>query len=95
MDFIKKEFIPEIFFDPKAFITSLCKYIVQGLVLAFCLLYIPKRSLQIKEIITLALVSASTFMLLDLFSPKVSEGVKFGIGFFTGGKMIGQQPSIF
>jgi hypothetical protein len=47
---------------------------------------IPKMSLNMEEIILLALTAAATFAILDIFAPKVGDGARKGAGRKKGGR---------
>ena len=60
-------------------------YLIQGLVIAVVAVVIPKKSLNIEEVVILSLVAAATFSILDVFMPSVGasarQGAGLGIGF--------------
>ncbi len=57
------------------------KYLIEGLVVAFAAYYLPQRNMDLKEIILIGLSAGMVFILLDLASSKVSDGVRQGAGF--------------
>ncbi len=47
------------------------KYLVEGLMVAIAAYAIPKRSLNVEEIILIALTAAATFSILDTYIPSI------------------------
>jgi hypothetical protein len=80
-------------FDINEILKRLIKYLIEGLMVAIAAFAIPKRSLNIEELISLAMVSSATFAILDTYVPSmgvsVKQGAAAGIGFnlvkFPGG----------
>jgi hypothetical protein len=60
-----------------------------GMVIAICTLVLPKSKLDFEAVIALALVSASTFAIIDTFIPTMSYPVQLGAGFGIGAGMVG------
>jgi ABC-type Co2+ transport system permease subunit len=50
-------------------VKRIIKYLVEGLMVAIAAYAIPKRSLNIEEIILIALTAAATFSILDTYIP--------------------------
>ena len=48
-------------------VKRIIKYLVEGLMVAIAAFAIPKRSLDIEEIILIALTAAATFSILDTY----------------------------
>ena len=65
------------------------KYVLMGMVIAICTLVLPKSKLDFEAVIALALVSASTFAIIDTFIPTMSYPVQLGAGFGIGASMVG------
>lgn len=75
------------------------KYSLEGLMVAFAALVIPqKNSLKPEDVLSLALVAAATFAVLDLLAPTNSDGVedtkiadaaRFGAGAGIGANLVG------
>jgi ABC-type Co2+ transport system permease subunit len=80
-------------FDINELIKRLIKYLIEGLMVAIAAFAIPKRSLNIEDIVILGLVSAATFSILDTYVPSMGVSAKqaaaMGVGFnlvkFPGG----------
>ena len=70
-------------------VKRIIKYLVEGLMVAIAAYAIPKRSLNIEEIILIALTAAATFSILDTYIPSMGvsarQGTGLGIGFNIAG----------
>lgn len=75
-------------------IKRIIKYLVEGIMVAIAAFAIPKRSLNIEEIILIALTAAATFSILDTYIPSMGVSARSGAGFGIGAKMVG-WPSGF
>jgi len=75
--------------SPKEMMTRLCKYIIEGFVVALAVFIIPKNKMDIEEVIVIGLTAAATFSILDMFAPSVLVGVKQGAGFGIGASLVG------
>ena len=60
------------------------KYLVEGLMVAIAAYAIPKRSLNIEEIILIALTAAATFSILDTYIPSMGVSARSGAGLGIG-----------
>lgn len=78
--------------DGKELLVRIIKYILEGSMVAVAVALIPKRRPDLEEIITIALVAAATFSLLDLFSPSISSGARNGVGLSIGAGIVGGLP---
>jgi ABC-type Co2+ transport system permease subunit len=74
-------------------VKRIIKYLVEGLMVAIAAFAIPKRSLNVEEIILIALTAAATFSILDTYIPSMGVsarngtglGIGFGLSGFPGG----------
>ena len=68
-------------------IRRIIKYLVEGLMVAIAAYAIPKRSLNMEEIILIALTAAATFSILDTYVPTMGVTARFGANLvrFPGG----------
>jgi len=71
-------------------------YIVEGLVVAIAAFALPKKKLDLEEVVMIAAVAAATFALLDLFGRRTASGqnlmadwARSGAGLGIGAKMVG------
>jgi ABC-type Co2+ transport system permease subunit len=71
-------------FDTSEFIKRIVKYLVEGLMVAIAAYAIPKHSLNIEEILLLALTAAATFSILDTYVPVIGVSARTGTGFGIG-----------
>ena len=65
------------------------KYLVEGLMVAIAAYAIPKRSLNIEEIVLIALTAAATFSILDTYIPAMGVSARGGAGFGIGANLVG------
>ena len=65
------------------------KYIVEGIMVASAAFAIPKKSLNIEEIVIIALTAAATFSVLDVFIPPMAASARGGAGFGIGANLVG------
>jgi ABC-type Co2+ transport system permease subunit len=64
------------------------KYLVEGLMVAIAAYAIPKRSLNIEEIVLIALTAAATFSILDTYVPTMGVSARTGAGFGIGANLV-------
>ncbi len=65
------------------------KYLLEGIAVAVAAYFIPRKKVNIAEIIFIALSAAATFALLDIFAPKVGSSARQGAGFGIGANTVG------
>lgn len=70
-------------------IRNLLKYVIEGLAVAAAAHYIPKMKLKVQELIMLGATAAVTLLLIDLFAPRLSDGLRLGSGFGIGRGLVG------
>ena len=76
-------------FDLKELTKRIIKYLVEGLMVAIAAYAIPKRSLNVEEIILIALTAAATFSILDVFIPSMGSSARTGAGGVLGANLVG------
>ena len=59
------------------------------LAVATAAIFIPKKSLPLEEIASLALVAAAVFALLDVLAPSIGVTARQGAGFGLGANLVG------
>ncbi|MEI7960903.1 MAG: hypothetical protein WCI04_01075 [archaeon] len=69
-------------------VKRIIKYLVEGLMVAVAAYAIPKRSLNIEEIIFIALTAAATFSILDTYIPSMGATARSGAGFGIGANLV-------
>jgi ABC-type Co2+ transport system permease subunit len=70
-------------------VKRIIKYLVEGLMVAIAAYAIPKRSLNVEEIVLIALTAAATFSILDTYVPSMGVGARSGAGFGIGANSVG------
>ena len=65
------------------------KYLVEGIMVAIAAYAIPKKSLQIDEVLLIALTAAATFSILDTYVPAMAVSARSGAGFGIGANLVG------
>jgi ABC-type Co2+ transport system permease subunit len=65
------------------------KYLVEGLMVAIAAYAIPKRSLNMEEIVLIALTAAATFSILDTYIPSMGVSARTGAGAGIGFNLVG------
>jgi ABC-type Co2+ transport system permease subunit len=73
--------------DGKELAVRVLKYILEGAIVAFAAFFIPSKKPNTEEILTLALVAAATFSILDLFLPSISASARMGVGLGIGASL--------
>ena len=76
-------------FNFKEIMKRIIKYLVEGLMVAIACYAIPKQSLQLDEIMLLALVAAATFSILDTYIPTMGQSARTGAGAGIGFSLVG------
>ena len=69
-------------------IKRIIKYLVEGLMVAIAAFAIPKRSLNMEEIVLIALTAAATFSILDTYIPSMGMRARTGTGFGIGANLV-------
>lgn len=68
---------------------NLIKYLLEGLAVAVAAYLIPRKKVDPKEIVLIALTAAAVFAVLDQFAPQVAIGARQGTGFGIGLQQVG------
>ena len=77
-------------FDMGEVLKRVLKYFVEGGFVALAAFYVPqKKKLSVEEILTIALVAAATFAVLDLAAPSIAVSARQGAGFGIGANLVG------
>lgn len=74
--------------DLNELIKRIIKYLIEGLMVAIAAFAIPKRSLNIEEILLIGLTAAATFAILDTYLPTMGLSARSGVGFGIGANMV-------
>lgn len=75
-------------FNISELVKRIIKYLVEGLMVAIAAYAIPKRSLNMEEIILIALTAAATFSILDTYIPTMGVSARTGAGFGIGANLV-------
>ena len=75
-------------FDVNELIKRIIKYLVEGFMVAIAAYAIPKRSLNMEEILMIALTAAATFSILDTYVQVIVVTARSGAGFGIGMNMV-------
>ena len=65
------------------------KYLGEGVLVAIAAYTIPKKALNIEEIVIIGLMAAATFSILDVFVPSIASSARGGAGFGIGANLVG------
>ena len=65
------------------------KYLVEGLMVAIAAYAIPKKQLNMEEVLLIALSAAATFSILDTYVPSMAVSARAGAGFGMGANLVG------
>jgi ABC-type Co2+ transport system permease subunit len=74
--------------DVGELIKKIIKYLVEGIMVAIAAYAIPKKSLNIEEIVLIALTAAATFSILDTYVPSMGVSARSGAGFGIGANLV-------
>jgi hypothetical protein len=69
-------------------VTRVIKYLLEGLAVAVAMVVIPRRVPSLEEIISISVVAALVFAILDLLSPSVGLTARQGAGFGLGANLV-------
>ena len=76
-------------FDLGLLLRRVVKYLVEGLMVAIAAYAIPKRSLNLDEVLLISLTAAATFSVLDTYVPSMGVSARSGAGFGIGANLVG------
>lgn len=76
-------------FDLGELLRRVVKYLVEGLMVAIAAYAIPKRSLNLDEVLLISLTAAATFSVLDTYVPSMGVSARSGAGFGIGANLVG------
>ena len=70
-------------------VRRIVKYVVEGIMVAIAAYAIPKRSMNLDEVMLIALTAAATFSILDTYVPSMGVSARSGAGFGMGANLVG------
>ena len=65
------------------------RYLVEGFAVALAAYYIPKKKINLNEIMVIAITAAAIFAVLDVLAPSIGGYVKTGMGIGIGLGQVG------
>jgi hypothetical protein len=83
----------DITVDAKELLLRIFKYTFEGIIVALAAFLIPGRKLEVADILTIGVIAAATFSLLDLFAPSIGSSVRSGAGLSLGVGLVGGLPT--
>lgn len=75
--------------DGKEIVVRIIKYILEGSMVAIAVALIPAKKPSLEEVMTIALIAAATFSLLDMFAPSIGSAARLGSGLGVGANLVG------
>ena len=75
--------------DVSELLKRIFKYLIEGVFVAVAAYTIPKKTLNIEEIVIIGLMAAATFSALDVFVPSIASSARGGAGFGIGANLVG------
>jgi len=70
-------------------VRRIVKYVVEGIMVAIAAYAIPKRQMNLDEVMLIALTAAATFSILDTYVPSMAGSARSGAGFGIGANLVG------
>lgn len=70
------------------FLNRVIKYLIEGLAIAIAAVFIPRKALPMDEVVTLAVVAAAVFALLDALAPTTAVSARQGAGLGLGFNLV-------
>jgi hypothetical protein len=77
--------------DLSEVVLRIIKYMVEGLAVAAAAFYIPRRKMETKTIIMLAVTAAASLAVLDHLTPSIGDFARQGAGFGIGLSLVGTK----
>ena len=65
------------------------KYLIEGVAVGLAVVLVPRKSLDLQEVVAVAVVAAAVFAVLDLVSPSIGFTARQGAGFGIGANLVG------
>ena len=81
-------------FDLQEVLKRMVKYVIEGMAVAGVAYYVPKKKLNLEEIVMIGLTAACTFALLDMFAPSIGNTARQGAGFGIGANLVGFPAAV-
>ena len=72
----------------------LLRYLISGMAVAFAAFFVPRRSMDVEEIVMISFTAAAVFAVLEQYAPNVYQSSLFGAGFGIGANQAGFEQFI-
>ena len=79
--------------DFKEVLIRIIKYIIEGVIVAVAAFLIPGKKVAVGEIITIGILAACTFSVLDFAAPSIGASARSGAGAGIGLGLSGGIPT--
>ena len=79
-------------FDFSEFMRKVIKYLILGAVVSVVSALLPKKSMNIEEIVVIGVTAAAVFAILDVFAPAIGQSARNGAGMGIGLGLVGGVP---
>ena len=76
-------------FDLAELVKRIIKYLIEGLAVAVVAMIVPRKPLNVDEILIIALIASASFSILDTFVPSMGSSMRGGAGFGLGTGLVG------
>ena len=76
-------------FSASELLTRVIKYFLEGLAVAVSMILILRKTPPMEEVLTIAVVAATVFAILDMLSPSIGLTARQGAGFGMGARLVG------
>ena len=70
----------------------LIKYLISGMSVAFVAFFVPRRKMDLEEVVIISFTAAATFAVLEHYAPNIYNSSLFGAGFGIGANSGGFEP---
>jgi hypothetical protein len=79
-------------FDFSEFMRKVIKYLILGMCVSVVSALLPKKSMNIEEIVVIGITASAIFAILDVFAPSIGVAARSGAGFSIGAGIVGGIP---
>lgn len=70
-------------------LTRIVKYLIEGVAVALACALVPRKPLPMSEVMTVAVLAAAVFAVLDVLAPSMSSSARSGTGMGIGFRLAG------
>ena len=79
-------------FDFSEFMKKVIKYLILGMCVSVVSALLPKKSMNLEEIVVIGVTASAVFAILDTFAPSIGASARNGAGFSIGAGLVGGIP---